>query len=46
VLEVAEKLCNKVAVIKDGRLVAAGATDQVRGQASLEEYFLEAMRDA
>jgi len=46
VLEVAEKLCNKVAVIKDGRLVAAGATDQVLGQASLEEYFLEAMRDA
>ena len=46
VLEVAQKLCNKVAVIKDGRLIAAGPTDQVRGQGSLEEYFLEAMRDA
>ena len=46
VLEVAQKLCNKVAVIKEGRLIAAGPTDQVRGQGSLEEYFLEAMRDA
>ncbi len=46
VLEVAEKLCNKVAIIKQGRLVAAGPTDEVRGNQSLESYFLEAMRDA
>lgn len=46
VLEVAEKLCNKVAIIKQGRLVAAGPTDEVRGSQSLESYFLEAMRDA
>ena len=41
VLEVAEKLCHKVAIIKNGRLVAAGPMDEVRGQASLEQVFLE-----
>lgn len=41
VLEVAEKLCNKIAIIKDGRLVASGPTEQVRGDASLEQVFLE-----
>ncbi len=41
VLEVAEKLCNRIAIIKNGRLVAAGATDEVRGNGSLEELFLE-----
>lgn len=46
VLEVAEKLCNKVALIKQGRLIAAGATDELRGARSLEAFFLEAMRDA
>ena len=45
VLEVAQKLCNKVAIIKEGRLVAAGDTDTVRGKDSLEDYFLEAMRN-
>lgn len=41
VLEVAEKLCNKVAIIKQGRLVVAGRTqDVVKGQ-SLEELFME-----
>ena len=44
VLEVAQKLCNKVAIIKDGRLVAAGDTDAIRGKDSLEDYFLEAMQ--
>ena len=41
VLEVAEKLCNKVAIIKNGTLVASGAMDDVRGDSSLEEIFLE-----
>ncbi len=41
VLEVAEKLCDKVAIIKSGRLIRAGAMDEVRGDASLESVFLE-----
>ena len=41
VLEVAEKLCNKVAIIKNGRLIKAGSMDEVRGDNSLEELFLE-----
>lgn len=41
VLEVAEKLCNKIAIIKNGRLIAAGEMDQVKGDDSLETLFLE-----
>lgn len=41
VLEVAEKLCNKIAIIKGGRLVADGETRSVVGNESLEETFLE-----
>ncbi|MBR6727505.1 MAG: ABC transporter ATP-binding protein [Clostridia bacterium] len=41
VLEVAEKLCDKVAIIKDGRLVRSGTMEEVRGDASLEQVFLE-----
>ncbi|MDD6037001.1 MAG: ABC transporter ATP-binding protein [Lachnospiraceae bacterium] len=41
VLEVAEKLCHKVAIIKGGNLVASGTMDEVRGNSSLEEVFLE-----
>ena len=41
VLEVAEKLCDKVAIIKAGRLVASGTMDEVRGDESLEQVFLE-----
>ena len=41
VLEVAEKLCHKVAIIKGGRLVTSGTMEQVRGDASLEQVFLE-----
>lgn len=41
VLEVAEKLCHKVAIIKQGQLVTSGTMEQVRGQASLEQVFLE-----
>ena len=41
VLEVAEKLCNKVAIIKGGKLVASGKTKDVIGNQSLEEVFME-----
>ena len=41
VLEVAEKLCDKVAIIKDGRLIKAGTMEEVKGDESLEEVFLE-----
>jgi ABC-2 type transport system ATP-binding protein len=41
VLEVAEKLCNKIAIIKGGRLIAAGEMDKVKGDESLETLFLE-----
>ena len=41
VLEVAEKLCDKVAIIKDGRLIRSGTMEEVKGDDSLEEVFLE-----
>ena len=41
VLEVAEKLCDKVAIIKNGRLMKAGTMEEVKGDTSLEEVFLE-----
>ena len=41
VLEVAEKLCNRIAIIRRGRLVACGPTEEIRGDSSLEEVFLE-----
>lgn len=41
VLEVAEKLCRRVAIIQNGRLVRAGDMETVRGDASLESVFLE-----
>ncbi|MBQ8341294.1 MAG: ABC transporter ATP-binding protein [Clostridia bacterium] len=41
VLEVAEKLCDKVAIIKDGKLVRSGTMEDVKGDSSLENVFLE-----
>ena len=41
VLEVAEKLCDKVAIIKQGRLIREGTMDEVKGDESLEAVFLE-----
>ena len=41
VLEVAEKLCDKVAIIKQGRLIRSGTMEDVKGDDSLEEVFLE-----
>lgn len=45
VLEVAEKLCNKIAIIKGGRLVANGSMEEVKGDSSLENVFLELTDD-
>lgn len=41
VLDTAEKLCDKIAIIKGGRLIKSGKTEEVRGDASLEDVFLE-----
>ena len=41
VLEVAEKLCDKIAIIKNGRLIKSGTMEEVKGDESLEAVFLE-----
>ena len=41
VLEVAEKLCDKIAIIKNGRLIKWGSAEEVKGDTSLEDVFLE-----
>ena len=41
VLDVAEKLCNKIAIIKSGKLMVAGKTDEITRNQSLENLFLE-----
>ena len=41
VLEVAEKLCDRVAIIKDGKLIRSGTMEDVKGDSSLESVFLE-----
>lgn len=41
VLEVVEKLCNKIAIIKGGKIIASGELETVRGDSSLENVFLE-----
>lgn len=41
VLEVAEKLCNKIAIIKGGKLIASGETEKIIGNNSLENVFME-----
>lgn len=45
VLDVAEKLCDKVAIIKNGKLIKMGTMDEVKGDDSLEEVFLELEKD-
>lgn len=45
VLDVAEKLCDKVAIIKSGRLIKSGTMEEVRGDDSLEDVFLELVED-
>lgn len=46
VLEVAEKLCNRVAIIKNGEIVAYGDMDEIKGDKSLEDVFLELENNA
>lgn len=41
VLEVAEKLCHKIAIIKGGKLIVSGTTNEVKGNSSLEDVFME-----
>lgn len=45
VLDTAEKLCDKVAIIKDGKLIKSGTMEEVKGDESLEEAFLELESD-
>lgn len=45
VLEVAEKLCNKIAIIKGGKLVSCGTTQEVKGNSSLEDVFMELIEE-
>ena len=45
VLEVAEKLCDKVAIIRNGKLIVSGSMEEVKGNASLEDVFLELGND-
>ena len=45
VLDVAEKLCNKVAIIRQGRIIASGSMEEILQGQSLEEAFLEADSD-
>ncbi len=45
VLEVAEKLCNKIAIIKGGKLVSCGTTKEVKGNSSLEDVFMELIEE-
>lgn len=45
VLEVAEKLCDQIAIIKQGQLIVTGPTQEVIGNESLEEVFLELEND-
>ncbi|MBQ4235228.1 MAG: AAA family ATPase, partial [Treponema sp.] len=46
VLEVAQKLCNKIAIIKQGKIVASGNTEELVGDKSLEEVFMEVVDNA
>ncbi len=46
VLEVAQKLCNKIAIIKQGKIIAAGNTEDLTKDQSLEEVFMEVVENA
>ena len=45
VLEVAQKLCNKIAIIKGGNIVAMGETEELTQNQSLEELFMEVVEN-
>jgi ABC-2 type transport system ATP-binding protein len=44
VLDVAERLCSKIAIIKDGRLIASGKTEELTKGSTLEEVFMEVIK--
>ena len=46
VLDTVEKLCDEVAIIRRGSIVRAGSVDEIRGDESLEQVFLEIAREA
>ena len=46
VLDVAEKLCDKVSIIKQGKMVVSGSMEDVRGAGSLEDIFMEVVENA
>ena len=41
ILDVAEKLCSRVAIIKEGRLIKSGSMKEIKGDKSLEKVFME-----
>lgn len=45
VLEVVEKLCDRVGIIKKGKLVVCGSVDEIRGKGTLEDVFMELIKD-
>ena len=45
VLDVAEKLCDKVSIIKHGKLIISGSMEAVRGSGSLEDVFMEVVEN-
>lgn len=45
VLDVAEKLCDRVSIIKQGKLVIGGSMEDVRGSGSLEDVFMEVVEN-
>ena len=45
ILEVAQKLCNKIAIIKEGKLVVQGDMEEITKDSSLEEVFMELIED-
>ena len=45
VLDVAEKLCDKVSIIKQGKLIISGSMEAVRGSGSLEDIFMEVVEN-
>ena len=45
VLDVVEKFCNKIAIIKDGEIISSGLTNEVKGEGSLEDKFMEIFND-
>ena len=45
VLDVVEKFCNKIAIIKKGKIIAKGPTNEVKGEGSLEDKFMEIFND-